>query len=245
MFEQLPGVTPQIAAALTSLKDELSAAAGKNLAGLILYGGLARGRYRPGKSDINIVVLLHEAGANALAAITPALRAARRSAKITPMILTPAEVRPAAVVFPTKFLDIKNHHVVLHGEDAFTGLEVPREQIRLRIVQELRNLTLRVRRRFVEVQGDRTLETTMLAELARPLAIEVAALLGLAGKPAPADDRSAAIFAAAAAALDLDGPALAQLAGLRHHEQLGGDAQPLVQSLLVTLARLIERAERL
>ena len=48
------------------------------LAGLLVYGGLARGRYRPGKSDVNVVVVLREAGAAALAAIAPALRTAGR-----------------------------------------------------------------------------------------------------------------------------------------------------------------------
>src|SRR5258708_26597152 len=119
MTDQLPGAPPAIAAALGQLKNELVRAAGKNLAGLILYGGLARGRFRPGKSDINVVVLLHDASAAGLAAIAPALRTARRAADVSPLILTPAEVQPAAVVFPTKFLDIKNYHVVLHGSDPF------------------------------------------------------------------------------------------------------------------------------
>src|ERR1700687_3745663 len=51
------GAPPQTAAALARLRDDLQRAAGKNLAGIILYGGLARGRYHPGKSDINLVVL--------------------------------------------------------------------------------------------------------------------------------------------------------------------------------------------
>ena len=49
---QLPGVPPMIVASLERLKDELLRVAGDNLAGLILYGGLARGRYRVGKGDM-------------------------------------------------------------------------------------------------------------------------------------------------------------------------------------------------
>src|SRR5438034_7525599 len=112
MTESIAGAPPAIVAALTQLKDELMRTAGKNLAGLIVYGGLARGRYRPGKSDVNVVVVLRDAGAAALAAIAPALRVGRRSANIVPLILTAGEVQPAALVFPTKFLDIKDHHIV-------------------------------------------------------------------------------------------------------------------------------------
>ncbi|MCI0638526.1 MAG: hypothetical protein L0Y72_02040 [Gemmataceae bacterium] len=212
------GATPEIAAALAHFQEDLIAAAGKNLAGLILYGGLARGRYRPGKSDINVVVLLHDVSAAALEVISPILRAARRAANVSPMILSPNEVQPAAVVFPTKFLDMKDHHVVLHGEDPFTALEVPREQIRLRIVQELRNLTLRLRRRLIDVLDDPELLAAALAETARPLAIELTALLRLVDKPVLEDDRSAVVFEAAASAFGADREALAQLAQLRHAE---------------------------
>ena len=44
MPDLIPGAPAAVAAALDRLKDELTAAAGSNLAGLILYGGLARTR---------------------------------------------------------------------------------------------------------------------------------------------------------------------------------------------------------
>ena len=103
MLEQFSGATPALAEALRRFHEELAGAAGANLAGLILCGGLARGRFRPGQSDVNVVVLLHDVSAAALAAIGPALRAARRSSNVAPLIVTPAEVRPAAAVFPINF----------------------------------------------------------------------------------------------------------------------------------------------
>lgn len=245
MPDPFPGAPPAIAAALTRLKDELVRAAGTNLAGLLLYGGLARGRYRPGKSDINVVVLLNEVSAPALTAIGPALRAARRAAGVVPMILTPAEVAPAAVVFPIKFLDIRDHHMVLHGADPFAALDVPREQLRLRVVQELRNLTFRTRLRFVAGLDDRTMQEATLANAARPLAVELTALLRLAGKEVPAEDRSAAIFQSAATSFSLDGEALARLAALRQGEPVGDDLPALFTRLFTLLTKLIEVAENL
>jgi hypothetical protein len=189
MPDQLPGAPAAIAVALDRLKDELARVAGQNLAGLILYGGLARGRYRPGKSDVNVVVLLHDASAPMLAALAPALQAAARAAGVDPLLLTPAEVRRAADAFPTKFLDIKNHHIVLAGADPFTALEVTREQIRLRAAQDLHNLLLRLRHRFVAVGSDAGMLARALARAARPFALDLAALLQLAGKEVPAEDR--------------------------------------------------------
>src|SRR5882757_7857107 len=143
----LPGAPKAVTAALESLAEALQKETAGDFAGLVLYGGLARGRFREGRSDVNVVVLLRQAGINVLARISPALRNARRAAAIEAMLLTPAEVPAAAFEFPTKFLDIKRHHVVLAGEDPFAVLEVPRVMVQLRIAQSLRNLLLRLRRR--------------------------------------------------------------------------------------------------
>jgi hypothetical protein len=245
MQPMLPSAPPAIAAALDRLKTDLSNSAGNNLAGLILYGGLSRGRYRPGKSDVNVVVLLREATSAVLAAIAPALRTARRAANVVPLILTLAEVPAAARVFPTKFLDIKEHHVVLLGEDPFAGLDVPREQLSWRAVQELRNLSLRLRHRFVADAGDADAQAASLTVLARPLAIQLIGLLRLAGKEVPKDDRTAAVFEAAATAFDLDGAALASLAALRQGERVPGDVTELFGRMLAVLARATAEAERL
>ena len=129
-----------VVAALRKLRDDLKQAAGANLAGLVLYGGVARGRYHAGRSDINLVVLLREASADALAAIAPALRQAWHAIRVEPFLLTPAEVARSADAFPTKFFDIRDRHLVLLGENPFAGLAVAREHVRLRIEQELQRL---------------------------------------------------------------------------------------------------------
>jgi hypothetical protein len=237
MSEQLPGAPAGVAAALDRLKDELARAAGQNLAGLILYDGLARGRFRPGKSDINVVVLLHDASAAALATAAPALQAARRAAGVDPLILTPAEVPRAAHCFPTKFLDIKEHHIVLAGMDPFTQLEVTREQSRRQVEQELQNLLLRTRRRYIMARSDPVLLSRALARAARPLALQFNALLQLAGKEAPAVDRTADIFAAAAAVFGIEREPLARLAELRQQSGPFGDLDALHRGVLEAIAR--------
>ena len=240
MPDLIPGAPAAVAAALDRLKDELTAAAGRNLAGLILYGGLARGRFRPGKSDINVIVLLHDASAGALAAIAPALTTARRAAGVDPLLLTPAEVARAADAFPTKFLDIKHHHIVLAGTDPFAGLEVSRERVRMRVEQELRNLLLRLRHGYIAVGSDAAMLTQTMARVARPLALGLQALLQLAGKEVP--DRSADIFEAAVAAFGLEREPLTRLAGLRQNSRPTGDVADLYQGVLAAVGRAADTA---
>src|SRR5262249_29135988 len=102
-----------VTAALNRLREQMLGAIGDKLAGLILYGSLARGRYRPGVSDVNLIVLLRQATGDVLQAIGPSLREAARAIRVEPFLLTPQDLPGAALAFATKFFDIKDHHYVL------------------------------------------------------------------------------------------------------------------------------------
>lgn len=223
---------PDVREALDRLCTGLTTAAGANLHGLLLFGSLARGRFVEDRSDVNVVVVLEDAGADRLSAIAPALRTAFRAARVEPLIITAAEVRGAADVFPTKFLDIQAHHVVLLGKSPFDGLTIAREHLRLRVEQELRNLALRLRRRFITLHEEPASLTGALEDVRSALEVELRHLLALAGKPAPKHDTPEATFAAAATGLSL--PAFA-----------GPHDAPRFPDVLAAIARAAELASEL
>jgi hypothetical protein len=180
---------------------------------------------------------MHDASAASLTAMAPALRAAWRAARVEPLILAAGELRSLTFVFPTKFLDIRDYHVVLVGENPFLGLDAPRELVRVRIEQALRNMLLRLRRRYVAIADDPAGMTIALQRICRPLALELEALLRLKGAPVPHEDRTAAIFEAAATSLGYDRNALARLAQLRAGREAGEDLSLLYDQVLRVIAR--------
>jgi hypothetical protein len=230
----------EIRDAVSRLTHDLDAAAGANLAGLLLYGGLARGRYRAGKSDINLVVVLRDTSTESLAAIAPILRAAWRAVRVEPFIVKRSEVPRLADVFPTKILDIKSHRLLLMGEDPFSEIEVSREQIRLRVEQGLCNLALRLRRRYISIFDDPRSIALALADAAVPLKVELAALLQLAGKDEPSESTSAAVLESAAVAFDLDREALSRMAALRRDADLPKDLAGLYDRVIAAISRSAE-----
>jgi hypothetical protein len=234
-----------VATALGHVVDELRAAAADNLVALVLYGGLARGRYRGPRSNVDLAVVLEDASPDRIADLTPALMAAWRAAHVDAWLLARAEIPRLVEAFPTKLLDIRDHHLLLHGEDVFAGLEVDRGLLRLRLEQELTNLSLRLRRTLVTLAADPASAAVYLATTARPLAIQLAALLRLDGRTVPAEDRSAAIFAAAAEAYGLDGEALAELAAVRHGEESPPDVRSLAGRVQVAATRAADVARSL
>ncbi|HLL53168.1 MAG TPA: nucleotidyltransferase domain-containing protein [Myxococcaceae bacterium] len=236
---------PPVLASLRRLRDELQRAAGENLVTLAIYGGLARGRFRPGHSDINLLVVLKDGSTSALDALAQPLRTAFRSARVEPFLLTVSELAGATDVFPTKLLDIQAHHVVIAGQDPFGSLQVSREHIRLRIEQELRNLGLRLRRQYVTRSDDDASLLATLARVAVPLSVELSSLLRLTGKTVPSDDSPAGVFEGAAAAFGLDAEALADVAALKDGQSVSRAAPELYGRILATVTRAAERVDAL
>lgn len=228
-----------VATALGHVTSELLAAAGDNLVALVLYGGLARGRHRGPRGDVDLAVVLEDASPDRVRELAPVLMAAWRAARVEPWILGRGEIARLAEVFPTRLLDIREHHLLLHGEDVFAAVQIDRRLLRLRVEQELTNLSLRLRRNLVGLSADPASMAAYLTGVARPLAIQLTALLRLAGSDVPAEDRTAAVFAAAAEAFGLDGEALAAVADLRQGE---GDVAELFGRVQAAATRAAEAA---
>ena len=173
--------------ALDELVAELREAAGSNLLGVALYGGLAKGRYTPGVSDVNVLIVLAEAGLDRLLPLSPAITRALRESQVTPFIVTPADLRASARLFPGKILDMQSSHRVLWGDVHLDGLAVAPEDLRLRARQEIKNTELRLRLRAVERSGDpNALWRGLMASLPK-VAVTLETLLRLDGVAVPAD----------------------------------------------------------
>jgi predicted nucleotidyltransferase len=173
--------------ALEGLVAQLREAAGPNLLGVALYGGLAKGRYTPGVSDVNVLIVLAEAGLARLLPLSPAIVQALRESRVIPFVVTPEDLRASARLFPGKILDIQESHRVLWGDVHLDGIAVAPEDLRLRARQEVKNTELRLRLRAVERSGDPdALWRGLMASLPK-IAVTLETLLRLDGEDVPVD----------------------------------------------------------
>lgn len=237
-----PGTPPEITSALQQLVQDLQVQAKANFAGLVVYGGLARGRYRPGRSDVNVIVLLHDPDGRALKEIAPALRDARRLAGINAMLLSPTEVESTARDFPSKYLDIQQHHVVLYGSDPFDAVKISLSDVQKRVAQSLRNQLIRLRNCYL-VQCDEpdALRAALLAA-ARPLAIDLSCLLVAEGHELPNEDRTDTVYQMASGVFNLNAQTLRDLAASRNGAKLA-NPDDLFARLLSLLSGLADRVD--
>lgn len=236
------GDHPEVDRTLERLVRQLREAGGDNLLGIALYGGLAKGRYTPGISDINVLVVIADAGLPALLPLAPALTAALRDAHVVPFVVTPADLRAAAVLFPVKILDIQLWHRLLWGDLRLADIEVQPEPLRLRSLQELKNMELRMRLRVVERGADPDALWRGLVRNLPKLAVTLEVLLRARGVEVPADRPG--VLRQAAQQLGIPPERMDRIASLRRVEKRPDD-ETVRQRLADYLELLAEICHRL
>src|SRR5215210_2229176 len=237
------GDHPEVDRTLERLVRQLRDAAGANLLGVALYGGLAKGRYTPGISDINVLVVLGDAGLPSLLPLAPVLTAALRDTHVVPFVVTPADLRASAVLFPVKILDIQLWHRLLWGNVYLADIDVQPEPLRLRSLQELKNMELRMRLRVVERQGEPDALWRGLVRNLPKLAVTLEVLLRARGVEVPADRPG--VLRQAAQQLGVPVERIEPLAGLRRSDRRPDDetVRQLLANYLDLLAELCHRLE--
>lgn len=131
---------------LTELVSRLKEASGKNLESVILYGSAARGDFRPGASDLNILCSVTVINLSELQRLAPVVSWwTREMNEPAPLFFLTEELRRSTDVFAIESLDIKRSHRVLFGKDVVADLEVPMNLHRVEVEHELRQLLLKLR----------------------------------------------------------------------------------------------------
>ncbi len=123
---------------------------GDDLVGLVLFGSAARGGHVPGRSDINLLVVLARPEAAQAPACAAILRRwiRRDRARVLPM--TDGEVRAAVDVFPVEFGDMLSGYRVLAGRDPLAGLSPNDRNLRHQLEFEFRSKALGLRALLVD-----------------------------------------------------------------------------------------------
>jgi|HubBroStandDraft_6_1064221.scaffolds.fasta_scaffold54331_3 hypothetical protein len=137
-------------AKLTDLVSRMKEFAGENLESMILYGSAARGDYKEGHSDLNVLCLLRSVAARELARVTPVVHWwCKDQNEPAPLFFTAEELRQSADVFSIELLDMQENRRVLYGPDLIDNIEVPMNLHRVQVEHDMRTLLLKLRQHFV------------------------------------------------------------------------------------------------
>lgn len=236
---QLP---ENISPAFNGFLDDLKPFVSGRVRSVSLYGGVAKGKLFTETSDVNVLIVIDADELAVLDAIAPAVVRARHSAAVEPLIVAEPELDAAMRAFPVKFFDIAGHHIVLLGEDPFAGRAVARDHLFENARQGLANLSLRLKRLYVERHARADLLLDSLLELVSAAAISFRPILYAKSPPAPSHREE--IFQAMAKLTGLQAGPLIELMAYKK-----GASKPIsredVRRLYAALLEAVEAAARL
>lgn len=122
----------------------------EELLAIFLYGSAAAGEHVPGRSDINVVVVLRLLTPALLRKATAHIGRWRRQGFATPLFFDPETLHDSLDAFPIEFLDMQERHRVLWGPDLLAELNIGLGNLRLQCEQELRGKLMKLRQSYVE-----------------------------------------------------------------------------------------------
>lgn len=124
---------------------------GDNLISVFVYGSAAGENYIPKVSDINSVFVFKDLKFPIFKSSLNVISKGIFKKIAAPLFLTKGYINASLDVFPIEFLDMKENHILLYGEDVLSGLEIKGEHIRLFCEQQIKGKLIRIRQAYLEV----------------------------------------------------------------------------------------------
>ena len=160
---------------------------GDNLISAAVYGSAAGFNYASKISDINSVFIFREISfttlKNSLKIVNKGI-----SLKIAaPLFLTKEYIQASLDVFPVEFLEMKENHVLLYGEDILAKLKIEGKYVRLFCEQQIKGKLIRIRQAYLEVGLKRKGREALLKGSLQVLLPIFRNLLRLKGLQSPVD----------------------------------------------------------
>jgi hypothetical protein len=163
---------------------------GADLESVVLYGSAARGEYRPGASDLNLLVLLREVSPAALRRASAAARAWVAEGNPPPLMMSTDEWRGSADVWAIELADMRDAHLTVEGPDPFEGIDIRVEDLRMQCERELKGKQIQLRERYLLFAGEPAELGELLTRSFSTFLVLFRTVLRLGGDGGPRDAES-------------------------------------------------------
>jgi len=168
----------------------------------VLYGSAARGDFIPGRSDINLMLVLDELAPLTLRALGRAFTSWRKASAEPPLILSRAEWTRASDAFPVEITDMRLSYQVLRGSDPLDGVQVDRGDLRKALEREFRGKLLRLRQGYATFAPEPGALGSLGLQSAATILVLLRGLLTVKEQPVPLEANALASAAAALVGFD-------------------------------------------
>ncbi|MDD5723249.1 MAG: hypothetical protein PHY29_05855 [Syntrophales bacterium] len=134
------------------------------LISVILYGSAAGSDYRPGKSDLNFLIVLSEEAIDHLDRALKTVSRWRKKGVATPLFMTKPYIASSLDSYPLEFLNLQKGYLLVSGEDVLKDISFEPCHLRLQCEREIKGKLLLLRERFLETEGKTRRVQDLIAE---------------------------------------------------------------------------------
>lgn len=132
------------------VKDHLDIL-GDNIQSIIMYGSAVTHEFIPGKSDVNMLILLKNDSLDNLLNISHLQQKWCKRGVAVPFYLSEKFIIKSLHIFPLEVLDIKENYRVLQGIDVLNAIEIDKQDIFLQCERELKGFSIQLRRSSINL----------------------------------------------------------------------------------------------
>ncbi|MBZ0166603.1 MAG: hypothetical protein K8I00_07320 [Candidatus Omnitrophica bacterium] len=122
-----------------------------NIRAVAVTGEATGPGYDPKISFINSIVVLQDINFDVFRSALKPVAGAAKQRIAAPLFLSQEYIQNSLDVFPVEFLEIKEKHVLIYGEDIFSTLDIKTEHLRLFCEQQVKGRLIRIRQAYLEV----------------------------------------------------------------------------------------------
>lgn len=234
---------PDLQKILPGYVEQVKTAYGEALVSLILYGSAAGAGYAPGRSDVNLMLVLTDTGVPSLKAYSPLYERWRKHHFNAPLFATREYLRSSVDVFPMEFLDIKEQHVVLFGEDVMDSLDINRSNLRYQCEEQVKGQMVRLRGALIEMEWQKERTEGLLVTALSSLLPVFRSILRLLRQECPRGGRE--ITSRLCAALEIREDAFLEVGRIKAGEKSGTPTLDLAGDFLAAVEQLAARLDAL
>lgn len=144
----LPHLDATTRLAVERAVEALRARYGAELKAVIAYGSATGPDFLPGRSDVNLLVVVSAVSLEVLDTARETASAWRRG-RIRPILMSADDVPRSLDVFPIEATDIRERGVVLYGADLYRDVQVQPEDVRRQCEFELKRHLMMFRQGYL------------------------------------------------------------------------------------------------
>lgn len=219
----LQALRPEIGGSLEAFAAKLFDGFGENIESITVTGSSLTEDFRPGKSDINTVLVLKVQKIESLKKLASMANKMHRKKIATPLLMTADYIDRSRDVFGVELLDFQLTHAVVFGPDPFETLTIAKGDVRLQCEREFKATLIRLRQGYIASAANKRLVRDILISAAVGILPLLRAMLWLKDVERPQLSEETLSKAAEHFSIDTE-PLRAVLGWRREKQRLSEDA---------------------